>query len=112
MSKKDKEANKDADLPGYPHYPEGQDIFNKKKIDYETDPDNPAQKKDPSAVKEGPNEKSFRKDVSGGDLDVPGAEADDAQEAIGSEDEENNLYSLGGDNHEGQEEQGTEPDEA
>ncbi len=32
-------------------------------------------------------------------LDVPGAELDDQQESIGSEDEENNYYSLGGDNH-------------
>jgi hypothetical protein len=32
-------------------------------------------------------------------LDVPGAELDDADEAIGEEDEENNYYSLGGDDH-------------
>ena len=35
----------------------------------------------------------------GEDLDVPGSEADDADEAIGEEDEENNYYSLGGDNN-------------
>ena len=34
-------------------------------------------------------------DVSGDDLDVPGAEEDDADEEIGEEDEENNDYSLG-----------------
>jgi len=34
-----------------------------------------------------------------GELDVPGAELDDANESIGEEDEENNYYSLGGDNH-------------
>lgn len=39
------------------------------------------------------NEKSMADDVSGGDLDVPGSELDDADEAIGSEDEENNSYS-------------------
>ena len=33
----------------------------------------------------------------GGDLDVPGAELDDADEDIGEEDEQNNYYSLGGD---------------
>ena len=38
-------------------------------------------------------------DLSGNDLDVPGAEDDDADEATGSEDEENNEYSLGGENH-------------
>lgn len=43
-------------------------------------------------------------DFAGKDLDVPGAEADDAREAIGSEDEENNLYSLGGDGKENLEE--------
>lgn len=39
-------------------------------------------------------------DFSGNDLDVPGVEDDDAQEKLGSEDEENNSYSLGGDRHE------------
>ena len=39
-------------------------------------------------------------DMAGDDLDVPGAELDDKNEAIGSEDEENNNYSLGGDRHE------------
>lgn len=33
------------------------------------------------------------------DLDVPGAELDDKDEEIGEEDEENNYYSIGGDNH-------------
>ena len=37
-------------------------------------------------------------DMAGQDLDVPGSELDDENEAIGSEDEENNTYSLGGDN--------------
>jgi hypothetical protein len=45
------------------------------------------------------NEGNFSNDVSGVDLDVPGAEDDDDDEAIGEEDEENNEYSLGGDNH-------------
>ena len=35
----------------------------------------------------------------GADLDIPGEELDDSDEAIGEEDEENNYYSLGGDNH-------------
>ncbi|MEX2235183.1 MAG: hypothetical protein WD824_23675 [Cyclobacteriaceae bacterium] len=39
-------------------------------------------------------------DMAGKDLDIPGAELDDENEAIGSEDEENNSYSLGGDAHE------------
>lgn len=36
-------------------------------------------------------------DFDGKDLDIPGRAADDDQEDIGSEDEENNHYSLGND---------------
>lgn len=45
------------------------------------------------------NEGSFDRNISASDLDVPGANLDDADEDIGSEDEENNEYSLGGDDH-------------
>ncbi len=46
------------------------------------------------------NEGSFKNDISGSDLDVPGADLDDDEESIGEEDEENNDYSLGADNDE------------
>jgi len=59
-------------------------------------------------------EEQFEEDASGEDkpvdddlapgLDIPGAELDDKLEEIGEEDEENNYYSLGGDNHEDLEE--------
>lgn len=39
------------------------------------------------------NEKSMADDISGEDLDVPGAKDDDINEEIGEEDEENNSYS-------------------
>jgi hypothetical protein len=45
------------------------------------------------------NESSLAEDVSGGDLDTSGVDADDPMEAIGEEDEENNAYSLGSDNN-------------
>jgi hypothetical protein len=45
------------------------------------------------------NEEGFGEDVSGDDLDIPGAEADDANEEIGEEDEENNVYSAGDENN-------------
>lgn len=45
------------------------------------------------------NEGSFDQDISASDLDIPGADLDDPEENIGEEDEENNEYSLGGDNH-------------
>lgn len=46
------------------------------------------------------NEDSFKNNISPSDLDIPGGELDDADEKIGEEDEENNDYSLGGDNDE------------
>lgn len=45
------------------------------------------------------NEGTSSTAISGSDLDVPGAEDDDINEEIGEEDEENNPYSLGGDDN-------------
>ncbi len=88
---------KEEDLPGYPHYPAKDDIFNRGQELTDINPENPSTLKAPNEDPEALNEKDFTDDLSGSDLDIPGAELDDAQEAIGSEDEENNLYSLGGD---------------
>jgi hypothetical protein len=85
-------------LPGYPSYPESEDIYNKGKEEKNIDPEKVSMDKENEVVGEN-NEKSFTEDFSGDDLDVPGSELDDAQEEIGSEDEENNYYSLGGDDH-------------
>ena len=64
--------------PGYPPYPASEDIYSKHLIEpYDESEDSPL-------------------DLG---LDVPGAELDDANELIGGEDEENNYYSLGGDDH-------------
>lgn len=103
MENKDKiSKNKTMNNPNkaYPAnvtYPPGEDIYHAGK-QTEIDPE------DTSKIKAGIeyskfNEKTFSQDKSGSDLDIPGAELDDEQEAIGSEDEENNGYSLGGDNH-------------
>jgi hypothetical protein len=90
-----------AGSPGYPRYPSNEDIFNKYKEEENLNPEDTSKSKAPnddgSAGKN--NEKDFDGDASGGDLDVPGSELDDEQESIGSEDEENNYYSLGGDDH-------------
>jgi hypothetical protein len=48
--------------------------------------------------------RGFALDQTGEDLDVPGDDLDNPMEDIGEEDEENNYYSLGGDNKEGLEE--------
>jgi hypothetical protein len=87
-------------LQGYPLYPAREDIYNKYKKE-DADPDDLSKKKGPiKPIKAGTkNEKDFTDDVSGSDLDIPGSELDDDQEIIGSEDEENNYYSIGGDGH-------------
>lgn len=86
---------------GYPKYPESEDIYNKFDKEFDIDPENIAKNKEIIKIDKSPtwNEKNFDQDPSGSDLDVPGSELDDEQENIGSEDEENNGYSIGGDNH-------------
>ena len=80
-------------------YPPSQDIYNHSKKADDIDPDDVTEIKPENAAATGENEMDFEEDISGDDLDVPGSEIDDEQEAIGNEDEENNFYSLGGDNH-------------
>jgi hypothetical protein len=86
-SNTEKPKEKVVELPGYTPYPKGEDIFVKsKKVENKKD-----EKDEPL--------KSLNPDRMGNQLDVPGSELDNGQEDIGSEDEENNYYSLGGDNH-------------
>ena len=83
-------------------YPASEDIYNRATKVADIDPEDTASKKDIVEMNkkgEVKNEKDFKDDHSGKDLDIPGTELDDDQEDIGSEDEENNYYSLGGDNH-------------
>jgi hypothetical protein len=89
------------DLPGYPLYPASEDIFVKSKEEENINPEDTTKTKESGDNgKAGENnEKDFADDESGSDLDVPGSELDDEQENNGNEDEENNFYSLGGDNH-------------
>jgi hypothetical protein len=86
---------------GYPLYSTDEDIYKKYEEEKDIDPEDISRIKE-SFEKEkagARNEKDFDDDVSGSDLDVPGSELDDDLENIGSEDEENNYYSLGGDDH-------------
>ncbi len=88
-------------LQEYPLYPESEDIYNKSRKEENLDPE------DISKIKKSVRndkivsdiENELGNDMSGSDLDIPGSELDDEQEMIGSEDEENNYYSLGGDDH-------------
>lgn len=93
----------DEDLPG--NYPADEDIYRQGLIDPDVDPEDISRVKRALDIDADEwNEKSFEDDLTGDDLDVPGSEYDDDDEEIGREDEENNYYSLGGDNHESQEE--------
>ena len=93
------EINMEQNFPGYSKYPASQDIYNKFKEESEIDPENPAILKDSVEEMGVWNEKTFEEDMVGDDLDVPGSEMDNEQENNGMEDEENNYYSIGGDNH-------------
>ncbi|WP_394991058.1 hypothetical protein [Emticicia sp.] len=100
LLKKQIEKEEIINFPGYPLYPASEDIYSKFRKDVLIDPEDVSKIKE--TVDNGKvrtrNEKDFD-DSLGDDLDVPGSELDDAQEDIGSEDEENNYYSIGGDNH-------------
>ncbi len=109
MNKKTKHPSgtrdENQEFPGYQSYPAGDDIYKQFKEESEIDPEDPSKTKISDKTKGSNEEKELEQDiVTGEDLDVPGAELDDEAEAIGSEDEENNYYSLGGDNHEDLEE--------
>jgi len=83
---------------GYPLYPEDEDIYSKFKKEKDIDPEDITIVK----VKEivgNENEKDFEDDVTGSDLDIPRSDQEEPEEVIGVEDEENNYFSLGGDDH-------------
>ncbi|PZP51894.1 MAG: hypothetical protein DI598_02055 [Pseudopedobacter saltans] len=82
------------DWEGDPKYSEDEDIFEKGE-NIDVDPDSIDNQKELGKKK--------RHDLDE-DLDVPGADLDDDQEFIGEEDEENNYYSLGGEDHDDLEE--------
>lgn len=100
------ENRKNPHFPDRHIYPASEDIYNQFKEEADIDPENPTKMKefDKAGNQHEWNEKHFGQDKSGSDLDIPGSELDDEQELIGSEDEENNGYSLGGDNHQDLEE--------
>lgn len=110
MNQKSETPEKDTDksviditnrMDGYPVYPEKDDIYHAGKKEVDINPDDLTRRKvkKPLDTSTRFNEKGFEDDQTGDDLDIPGAELDDDQEEIGNEDEENNYYSLGGDNH-------------
>jgi hypothetical protein len=91
MDKKNKKNEEEKSKPkvyGDPEYDASEDIYSQdEKIDSD-------ELEDDLKPAKGKSKKKL-----GDDLDVPGSELDDADEKIGEEDEENNYYSLGGDDH-------------
>jgi hypothetical protein len=92
--------NKDS-FPAEIIYPASEDIYSKSKNEVDINPE------DTSTVKQLnetyneaiAGEKETGEELFESDLDIPGSELDDDAENIGSEDEENNYYSIGLDNH-------------
>jgi hypothetical protein len=76
-----------------------EDIYRNSTEEKEIDPEDISKTKAPNDKAGTSNEKNFEDDMTGDDLDIPGSESDEKEENEGSEDEENNYYSLGGDDH-------------
>ncbi len=92
-SDNEKIKKRDEELPGYPSNPPSEDAY--EKLDKEDVIENLQDPYEPNPAEQATDE--FIEDPTLGDLDVPGSELDDDMEIIGNEDEENNYYSLGGD---------------
>jgi len=86
-------------FPGYPAYPVGEDMYEKFHEEKDLNPEDISETKIPNTGYKLNRVKDFSEDVDGNDLDIPGSELDDEMEKVGSEDEENNYYSIGGDDH-------------
>ena len=106
---------------GYPLYPPSDDIYSRFKEEQDIDPEDPTKTKEPVPEIDTDFEPDVETDdeeipeidldIIPDDLDIPGSELDDDQEDIGNEDEENNYYSIGGDNHHDLEEHDADEDE-
>lgn len=95
------DKNKEETLQGYQSYPASEDIYNKFREEKDIDPEDISRAKETDVSGTAPADigEDRRDDLNGSNLDVPGTELDDEQENVGNEDEENNYYSIGGDNH-------------
>lgn len=87
-----------APFPDYPEYPENEDIYSRNK-ETEIDPEKLAER--PLKAENGAEDEILKTNphAVSNPVDTPGSELDDTLEEAGSEDEENNYYSLGSDNN-------------
>ena len=88
-------------LEGYPLYPSIDDIYSKYHEEKSLDPDRIARAEDSTDAEEYiiSEESDFNNALNDKALDLSELELDDFRGNIGDEDEENNYYSLGGDDH-------------
>ena len=99
-NQKPKGKQEEAEFPGYPLYPASEDIYSQGIKEDSIDPENVNKLKEPNdKTRNEWNEGDYNHQTTGEDLDIPGSESDDEAEEMGMEDEENNYYSLGGDNN-------------
>ncbi len=94
--------DKKSAYPGYPAYPAEEDIYSKYGEEKDIDPEDISKIKEVNGQDKSEPDQTmdFNIDNPGRDLDIPGSDLDDQLEDTGSEDEENNYYSIGGDDHE------------
>jgi len=103
LSESQTDNNGKDDKQGYPAYPASEDIYKNFQEEADINPEDISKTKVLNSTNYS-RRKELDNENSENDLDIPGSELDDQQENIGSEDEENNYYSLGGDDHEDLEE--------
>jgi hypothetical protein len=99
MKEKKSQTAMEETLNPLPVYPASEDIYNKGEQLENADPEDPSKNKVPATDENMDDPADLTEDQPGDELDVPGAELDDNDENIGNEDEENNYYSIGGDDH-------------
>jgi hypothetical protein len=88
-----------ANDAGYPQYPVAEDIYVQSTNEGELSPDSNTEIAEPTSVIKDWHDKEFDPDALKSELDTPGPELDKKGKKIGGEDEENNYYSIGGDDH-------------
>ena len=97
-SESQKENDEKINLEGYPIYPGSEDIYENFQEEEDINPEDISKSKETNSTN-ALRRKNLDDESGENDFDIPGAELDDLQEDIGNEDEENNYYSLGGDEH-------------
>jgi hypothetical protein len=98
LSDNQTENEEQNSFPGYPVNPDNEDIYRNLLEEKEINPEDTSKTKDTNSTN-ALRRNELDNEQSEEDLDIPGSELDDRQEIIGSEDEENNYYSLGGDDN-------------